>query len=299
MKQRFVLLLALPALLTLAVFALACGDDDDNNGTSGGSATQPAGGSRNIPERSITARDFSYDFPNTIEGGLVKLSMKNDGKEDHQAQVLRLNDGVTPQQFQAALQGPDEVAFLKLVTLVGGPNVVQPGKSQTVIDDFSRPGSYAFLCFVSGDDDIPHLAKGMVKTFEVTAPQAAQPAPPEADARVTLADYSFLGLENLSSKKTTVEVTNGGPQSHELTILRLQSGFTVDQLKTALLSDEPPPGPPPFESAGGLGALASGSKGWAELDLTAGNYALICFVPDAATGAPHAALGMIKALTVK
>jgi plastocyanin len=36
-----------------------------------------------------------------------------------------------------------------------------------------------------------------------------------------------------------------------------------------------------------------------DVDLPAGNYAFICFVPDPTSGAPHAALGMIGALTVE
>ena len=35
-----------------------------------------------------------------------------------------------------------------------------------------------------------------------------------------------------------------------------------------------------------------------EVDLPAGNYAFLCFIPDPASGAPHAALGMIGALTI-
>lgn len=35
-----------------------------------------------------------------------------------------------------------------------------------------------------------------------------------------------------------------------------------------------------------------------DVDLPAGEYAFICFVPDVATGKPHAALGMVGALSV-
>jgi hypothetical protein len=33
--------------------------------------------------------------------------------------------------------------------------------------------------------------------------------------------------------------------------------------------------------------------------ITAGNYALICFVPDSADGKPHALHGMVKEFTVQ
>ena len=35
-----------------------------------------------------------------------------------------------------------------------------------------------------------------------------------------------------------------------------------------------------------------------ELELQAGEYALLCFIPDARDGAPHVAHGMIEQITV-
>jgi hypothetical protein len=87
-----------------------------------------------------------------------------------------------------------------------------------------------------------------------------------------------------------------------MTILRLESGLTIEQLRTALLAEQgggAPAGPAPFAFAGGIVALDRGSKGWIDLNLPAGNYALICFVPDVNSGQPHFALGMLKGLTVR
>ncbi len=44
--------------------------------------------------------------------------------------------------------------------------------------------------------------------------------------------------------------------------------------------------------------MSPGETNYAVLDLAAGDYIAICFVPDAETGAPHFALGMIAGLTV-
>ena len=191
--------------------------------------------------------------------------------------------------------------MLALVSLAGGPNAVKAGKSQTVVDNLMQPGQYVLLCFVSDDgDNVLHTAKGMVKKFEVTAPAATQPAPPEAKATVTLSDYSFAGTETITSGKMTINVKNSGPQPHEAGILRLTNGFTAEQLLGVFTgSGSAPAGPPPIEEAGGIVALANGARGWMDDRLPAGNYAFICFIPDAATGAPHAALGMVKGFTIK
>ena len=37
---------------------------------------------------------------------------------------------------------------------------------------------------------------------------------------------------------------------------------------------------------------------WLKVDLAAGNYLALCFMPDAGSGAPHFALGMAMPFTV-
>jgi hypothetical protein len=299
-----------------AVFAVACSDSDDGDSTSG--VDQPSTGGTSVSGGAIgtstpaltpssgsqprtvqlTARDFAYDINDSIVGGLVKLEMRNTGQEPHHAQFARLNDGVTQAQFTAALQDPNPTAALGMITLAGGPGIVQAGQSQVVYDDLPA-GKYALLCFVEGADGVPHLAKGMVDFIDVTAPSGAAPTPPSSDQRMTVADFSFTGAETLPTSRTTIEVTNNGPQPHEVAILKLDSGTTVEQLRAMFASTTPPAGPPPFEESGGLQAIMPGQKGWMEVNLAAGNYAYICFVPDPASGAPHFALGMLKGFTVR
>jgi len=296
-------------VLIAALFVYGCGGGDDSTSTSdtkattvnpttaagGGSPTSGSSGSREI---TIEEKDFSYEMSDAVRPGLVKITAKNSGKESHQVQIVKWNDGVTQAQFDAALKNPDPSAIFKIVTFMGGPNSIPPGGSQVAYDNLT-PGNYALLCFLEGDDGMPHFAKGMVKPFTVAAGDSGGSAP-KADGTVTLADFNFLGdVTSLPAKKTVLEVKNGGPQPHEVTTIRLNNGVTVDQLKALLNSDTPPAGPPPIDDAGGLGALQANQTGYVEFDLKAGNYAFVCFVPDAATGKPHAALGMIKAITVK
>jgi len=292
-----------------ALFVLSCGGDDssstsDNKATNANSTTATGanspvtGGSSGSRDITVDQKDFSYDISDTIRPGLVKFSSKNSGKEPHQVQIVKWNDGVNQAQFDAALKNPDQSAIFKVVTFMGGPNTIPPGGSQVVYNNLT-PGNYAMLCFLESDDGTPHFAKGMVKSFTVAAGDSGG-TPPKADGTVTLADFNFLGdVTSLPAKKTVLEVKNGGPQPHELTTIRLNNGVTVDQLKALLNSDTPPAGPPPIDDAGGLGALQANQTGFVEFDLKAGSYAFVCFVPDAATGKPHAALGMIKAITVK
>jgi uncharacterized cupredoxin-like copper-binding protein len=50
---------------------------------------------------------------------------------------------------------------------------------------------------------------------------------------------------------------------------------------------------------GGVGVIAPTGSAQVVINLTAGNYVLICFVPSPSDGVPHLAKGMIKSITVK
>lgn len=273
------------AVLSLLVFA-AC---------SGEKAT--------IPDVAVGAADYSFTAPDSISGGLTRLRLSNSGAESHHAQLARLNDGVTMQQLQGALQQSPEAA-LALVELAGGPSGIYPGGQSEAIVDL-QPGQYVMVCFISSPDGTPHIAKGMLKPLTVTAAPATRPAPPKAARTVSLNDFAFGDMPaSVSNGKTTFEVANKGKEPHEMTLLSLK--VPADQARQILSAPPPPPGtpppagPPPFEDAGGFQAIAPGKTGWATVDLKAGEYALVCFVPSPARGGkPHVALGMFRPFSVR
>lgn len=250
----------------------------------------------------MTGKEYSFELPASVPAGVTAITLTNAGQEEHQAQLVKINDGKGMPDLLAALQNPDPTAALSLITLAGGPNGVAPGASGTSTVAL-QPGAYAFLCFISSADGTPHLAKGMVAPLEVTGTAATTELPP-ADASLTLKDFSF-DLNSLTAGKHTIAVKNDGPQPHEATIIKLNEGVTVDTiLGMATASAAPsgsaaPAGPPPWTDVGGLTGIAPGSTANLDVDLPAGNYAFICFVPDLATGKAHFELGMVGPLTIQ
>ena len=302
-KARFAAAGAFVLIAALLVVSCGGGDDDttSNGNTPASGGTTTAGTQARVSrDIKIEMKDYSFDMSDAIGAGLVKFTASNSGKEPHQAQLVRWNDGVTQAQFDAALKAPDFGPMFNLVTFMGGPNTISPGASQVVYNNLT-PGNYTVLCFLEAEDGMPHFAKGQVKNFTVAPGDSGDASSPKADGgTVLLADFNFLGdVSSLPAKKTTLEVKNGGPQPHELTVIKLNNGITVDQIKALLNSETPPAGPPPIDDAGGIGAMQANQSGFAELNLKAGSYAFICFVPDPSTGKPHAALGMIKGIEVK
>lgn len=67
-------------------------------------------------------------------------------------------------------------------------------------------------------------------------------------------------------------------------------------LIAGLLSGEAGSPPPGVTAAGGVGPIGPGATGTTTLNMTAGDYLIVCFIPNA-EGVPHMALGMIKPIT--
>jgi uncharacterized cupredoxin-like copper-binding protein len=265
------------------------------------------------PELMITAVDYAFEMPASIEGGHVQITMDNQGEHDHHAMFMRVNEGSTLEELQSALQQPGFDAIFAAATPVGGPNA-GPGHSSTVIANL-QPGQYLVICAIPNEEGVPHYALGMQSPLEVTEP-AASATDPEADATVALVDMAFEGLPSEVAAGSHIwEVQNLGPSLHEIAINRLQEGVTFEMVQ-AMMSEAPPEatpvdvaqaspqaspvmsGPPPFETVTGTAPMNPENTNWLVLDLEAGEYFAICFVPDFATGVPHFALGMMAPFTV-
>jgi hypothetical protein len=114
---------------------------------------------------------------------------------------------------------------------------------------------------------------------------------------VTAQDYSFTAPDSISAGLEMFHLVNNGPSIHHLQLVQLDSGKTVGDLVDALKNPGPPPAWAHF--IGGPNAVPPTGKDTAiaYLTLAAGNYAMLCMVPDSA-GVPHFEKGMFRALTV-
>ncbi|MBV9326470.1 MAG: hypothetical protein JO352_22120 [Chloroflexi bacterium] len=240
------------------------------------------------------ATDYAFTTSDTLPAGLVTIGLSNHGQEPHQGQLLRLNDGVSFEQFTAALQQQGEGAF-QLASAEGGPAAIDPHGNQSITLDL-QPGSYVLLCLIPSPDGVPHFVKGMLKPLQVIDNGAAAVAPPRTQGTFTLKDFGFEIPDTLPAGQATYRVTNAGPQIHELGIVRLAPGKVAEDVQAWYKA---PSGPPPFEAVGGMSGLSANHSGYVTLDLQPGSYAAECLVPDPASGVPHLHLGMVKAFTVR
>lgn len=245
---------------------------------------------RELPTLRITADDYRYEVPAEVPAGPTRLQLVNRGKELHHAQLIRLEQGKTLKDFAALPPGGPLPSW---AVLVGGPGAVDPGTSGSVIQSLT-PGEYALMCWIpSATDHQLHLAKGMITSFKVTPRSSGQARMPRADATVRMVDFGFIPAVPLTEGTRFIRVINDGPQPHELVLLRLAPGKTFADV---IAWGEK--GPPPFSAVGGTVGMVPGEEMLVEATLVAGEYVMICFVPDRKDGKPHFAHGMAMPFTV-
>ncbi len=267
----------------------ACGGDraSDSAATDTGSDGSPVD-----PQMvDVTAGDFFYTVVDTISSGATTFRLSTTGEEMHHVQLVRLDDGHTLEELLVAMQG-EPPAWAQFF---GGPNAPAPNAGISLVTVNLTPGNYALVCMIpSPNDGTPHVAKGMSKTLVVT-PTETVAALPAVTTRMTLTDYDFVFDTPLKSGAQVIEVQNSAAQPHEVVIARLAPGASAEELMQWM---EKPEGPPPGEPMGGTAGLSIGMTNYVHTDLSAGEYALICFIPDAADGRPHFLHGMVKQITV-
>jgi hypothetical protein len=264
--------------LALAVVAIAVG------------ACRPTASGPNIV--TVTAKDYAFDAPAEVPAGLTTFRLINAGPSLHHIQLIRLEEGKSGDDFVAALKagGPPP----RWATLAGGPNPPEPG-SATSATVTLEPGSYAIVCFVPALDGMPHLMKGMVHALKVTGPAPAPGTEPAADVVMKLVDFDFQLSVPLKAGHHTLRVENAGSQPHEVAFVRLKPGKTPADF-TAW--GEKPEGPAPGTVHGGVSGIMPGTHAFADVDLSPGEYVLICFFPDATDGKAHFEHGMMKLIQV-
>lgn len=248
-----------------------------------------------INEVTFTASEYAFAGPESIPTGWTRIQLENEGEEIHHAQLIKLPDDRSIDDFFAAMEA-EPAHPPHWLSFSGGPSVVLPGNGTAVTMELEA-GQYVVICFIPDENGIPHAAHGMVRPLTVTESEAAAASAPEADITMTLFDFNFALSALITPGTHTFHVVNDGPQPHEVVVIQLAPDTTTE----AFLSSVEPgaEGPPLGRPIGGLQVIDSGDEGYFTADFEAGSdYLLLCFHPDEETGAPHLALGMIQRISV-
>ncbi|MGD8867037.1 MAG: hypothetical protein PVI01_05395 [Gemmatimonadales bacterium] len=277
-------------LLTVVLFVAGC----DRDGA--GEAVARDGNSQNEPvaaapqEVVVRTRDYTFEAPDTIWSGPTTIRLVNEGPDFHHVWLVRLESGRTVGDLVSLLTSGEE-AMPDWAVDFGGPNTPgAPGESTVATIDL-KPGDYAMICVIPAPDGQLHVMKGMFRPLAVIPGDGPTAAMPAADLVMTLDDYSFETDRPITPGHHTLRVENVAAQAHEVVIVRLQPGRTAGDFLNWVMTRK---GESPGKPVGGVTGLARGVSNVIEVDFEPGEYALLCFVPDAGDGQPHVAHGMVK-----
>jgi hypothetical protein len=124
------------------------------------------------PHVEATGADFAYEgFPATVPAGVVAFTVTNEGDEQHEMVVTRIDDDVTT-SFAEVLALPEDQAS-SMTTTVGRLFPLLPGAAESTFIRMD-PGRYGVACYLSQGttEDTegsgpPHHSLGMVAEFTV------------------------------------------------------------------------------------------------------------------------------------
>ena len=234
----------------------------------------------------VVAKEYQFEMPDTIPAGPTLFHLTDEGNQLHHVTLVKLEQGKTLADFTALPPGP----FPDWAVFMGGPNTPLPkgGQDEDIVD--MPPGNYAVICVIPGPDGKPHFADGMIKALTVT-PSNDKLAMPDSDLTLTLTNYKFTFSTPPSSGKHAIRIVNEGSQPHEAELFHLSKGKKGEDIAQWVQTGMK--GPPPGAPVAGISPMSPGKANTLLLNLSAGDYALICFMPDAKDGKAHAAHGMI------
>jgi hypothetical protein len=280
-----------------------------------------------INEVMVTVTADGFEFPAEVPSGIVSMTFDNQSEAPIMPVPARLEEGVTQEQLMETLMTEGEEAALEIVSLHGGMFML-PGTTTTVTYDFTA-GNHALFDFAAEQSE--PLWFTVAEGTETEADETAL----EADVEVLLQDFAFAMPTTISSGESMWYMENQGGQWHEMVIIHVEEGTTLEEA-TAMLAEqmaadmgaeatEPAGDVEATEATNGTDAEATemategeedmpdfmwmpmeeGERAWFPVNLEPGTYMVVCGLPNLeemqAGEAPHAhyELGMITIITVE
>jgi hypothetical protein len=252
-------------------------------------------GRDNAPPFRIIATDAGFEAPDVVPAGVRHILFENHGSQIHEAMLVKLPDGMSPNDYVAAVKAGS--LFPKGALDYSGPGLTSPGESVEVWVKVD-PGNYVIICWNNG-----HAKSTPVHPFTVQY-AISDDQPPKEDVVLKLIDYRFEFDSALRKGRQVLRVETPGPSMHEVDFFRLHDGKTVADVNRWRKANGR--GEPPIDALGG--ALDSHDIKRVVLlrrDFSPGRYVLHCEMPVTATPQTtnqeitHADVGMVREIKIE
>ena len=237
----------------------------------------------------ITPQAITLEGAPQIGTGFHRISLENKGRGQAAVALVKLKQGVTVEQFNAAipkLKDPTKVEDLGSVVA----SSFYMGPSDYVTTIRLENADYVFV-------DVSK--KPVARMSFRPGPQASAVAPPKPDATVKLLDYKFSMPSTLKAGKSVIRTRNDGRQLHHALVMPLKKGVSDKRVLRDLKAGKEPR----YALAGPPSALVEivspKTTNDVEVNMRKGKYLFVCFLQNTPKSKPHAMLGMEKIVTVK
>jgi hypothetical protein len=318
LQQRPVAVLGLVGLLVvlIAVVASAFTADKQNGSKSRDESASTTGTATTLPiapSVTVTARDYSFEVPPEIDGGVVRVTLQNSGKMKHEAVIVAAGDTPMDRLKQdltqiVAGEGRPTPEYLRFQ---GGVSLVPGGTSEMSFLTLP-PGDYAMVCTLTDADslttDIPsdgagpppaeealrfHYDLGMATPFTVKKTNTA--TMPPTDGTVLARDWAFE-VPALDPGFKVLTFRNEGMQDHSLAVAEFPDDVDEATAKAAfeklLAADAEHPAPdntPVPQDVAFAGPLSAGGQSTFPMNLKVHRtYVFACYMTDRTGGPLHA-----------
>jgi hypothetical protein len=240
-------------------------------------------------------KQLRLSVPKSVPAGLVTVELSNMGKAFHEAQLVRLDQGHTPQDALkvTAAEGAPSPDWIHAA---GGTGPAPPGGKRSATQRL-RPGNYIVY-------DAPFQNEGQglkfgVASFKVEGKADDGAELPTAAAKIEAYDYGFR-VSGLTTGKNRIEFSNTGRETHHVIAVPYRPGATLAEIRKAFSNEGGAEPPLDYENTSYTARIAGSTQQITELTLDKpGKYALLCFVSDRKGGPPHVARGMVAEISVR
>ena len=256
---------------------------------------QPAFG--NSGTTTFLTTEYQFGGPDMVSAGNTIIRMRNQGREAHHIQLLKLETGHTLSELVERLHAP-VTQIPAWAKQIGGPNAVESGEAVEA-RAYLDPGHYAMICVIPAKAGTPHVVLGMYKALEVIgpSPSASSESDFPSDYHLVMADYEFTMVEEAAAGRHTFRVVNRGSRPHEASLVRLAPQATVDDVLASFApgATEMLPG----TLVGGITGLEPNGEGVFTATLLPGRYGVFCLFPNPYHETSHVRRGMAMLFTVE
>ena len=278
---------ALALIVAASVGLTACGNDVGDK--------QAAAPTRFAVTATEAGKQLRLAVPKSVAAGLVTVELSNRGKAFHEAQLIRIDQGHTPQDALKVIAAEGAPAP-SWIHPAGGTGPAPPGGKRSATQ-WLRRGNYIVY-----DAPFQNEGRGLkfgVASFKVEGEADYGAELPTAAAKIEAYEYGFR-VSGLTAGKNTIEFSNTGREPHHVIAVPYEPGATLAEIRKAFRGEGGAEPPLDYENTSYTARIAGGAKQITELALDKpGKYALLCFVSDRMGGPPHVAQGMIAEITVR